>query len=111
MWTDAAMSNRQQNEAHSAGVSETTLQQKALYQPTGPSNLLRMQYVLTTLLRAQAALLGQRTAAGRGGERSREPFTELRPFRSQARGATLQELKIEIRWLDSRVVMEDLPTL
>lgn len=87
------MSNRQQNEAHSAGVSETTRQQKALYQPTGPSNLLRMQYLLTTLLRARAALLGQRTAAGRGGERSRE-LTELRPFCSQARGATLQELKI-----------------
>lgn len=93
MWTDAAMSNRQQNEAHSAGVSETTLQQKALYQPTGPSNLLRMQYLLTTLLRARAALLGQRMAAGRGGERSRE-LMELRPFRSQARGAMLQELKI-----------------
>lgn len=74
------MSNRQQNEAQPLGVSETTLQQKALYQPSGPANLLRMQYLLTTLLRARAALVGRRTAAGRGGERSPEPLTELRPF-------------------------------
>lgn len=32
---------------------------KALYQPTGLSNLLWAQYLLTTLLRARAALLGQ----------------------------------------------------
>lgn len=66
------MSNRQQNEQHSAGLSETTGQQKALYQPSGPTNLLRMQYLLTTLLRARAALLGRCAAAGGGGERSRE---------------------------------------
>lgn len=49
-------------------------------------------------LRAQAALLGQRAAAGSGGGRSREPVTELRPFSGRAPWSRTAGAKEPSRW-------------